>query len=134
MAHHKTYYWRLVMISELKTYQKSKQIDAQIGSELYTFIIPISYIKLLDKAGSVEREVHMLLSDKSIYEQFNSVCQKDSYEYFMDCGIELEEVESLYNWNRSDLKYLVWLILSDELERIKEEDEESKKYQMIFQS
>jgi hypothetical protein len=122
------------METNLKQWQKSRQIDAQIGNEIYSFIVPISYIKLLDKAGSVEREVHMLLSDKSIYEQLNSVCQKDSYEYFMDCGIELEEIESLYNWNRLDLKYLVWLILSDELERIKEEDEESKKYQMIFQS
>lgn len=118
----------------IKQWQKSKQIDAQIGSELYSFIVPLSYIKLLDKAGSVEREVHMLLSDKSIYEQFNSVCQKDSYEYFMECGMELKEIESLYNWNRLDLKYLVWLILSDELERIKEEEEESKKYQLLFQS
>lgn len=120
--------------TKLKQWQKSKQIDAQIGSELHSFIVPISYIKLLDKAGSVEREVNMLLSDKSIYEQFNSVCQKNSYEYFMNCGMELEEVESLYNWKRSDLKYLVWLILSDELERIREEEEESKKYQMLFQS
>lgn len=120
--------------TKLKQWQKSKQIEAQIGSELYSFIVPISYIKLLDKAGSVEREVHMLLSDKSIYEQFNRVCQKDSYEYFMECGMELEEIESLYNWNRLDLKYLVWLILSDELERIKEEEEESKKYQLLFQS
>ena len=48
--------------------------------------------------------------------------------------MELEEIERLYNWNRLDLKYLIWMILSDELERIKEEDEESKKYQMIFQS
>jgi hypothetical protein len=123
------------METNLKQWQKSKQIDAQIGSELYSFIVPISYIKLLDKAGSVEREVHMLLSDKSIYDQFNSVCQKDSYEYFMDCGMELKEVESLYNWKRSDLKYLIWLILSDELERMREEEEEeSKKYQMLFQS
>jgi len=122
------------MESNLKQWQKSKQIDAQIGSEIYSFVVPISYIKLLDKAGNVEREVHMLLSDKSIYEQFNSVCQKDSYEYFMECGMELEEIESLYNWNRLDLKYLIWLILSDELERIKEEEEESKKYQMLFQS
>ena len=122
------------METNLKQWQKSRQIDAQIGSEIYSFIVPISYIKLLDKAGSVERETHMLLSNKSIYEQFNSVCKKDSYEYFMDCGMELEEIERLYNWNRLDLKYLVWLILSDELERIKEEDEESKKYQMIFQS
>ena len=122
------------MINELKPYQKSKQIDAQIGSELYTFIVPISYIRLLDKAGSVEREVHMLLSDKSIYEQFNRVCQKDSYEHFMYCGMELEEIESLYNWNRLDLKYLIWMILSDELERIKEEEEESKKYASLFQS
>tara|TARA_S200002703_G_scaffold30635_1_gene26600 strand:- start:108 stop:476 length:369 start_codon:yes stop_codon:yes gene_type:complete len=122
------------METNLKQWQKSKQIDAQIGSELYSFIVPISYIKLLDKAGSVEREAHMLLSDKSIYNQFNSVCQKDSYEYFMNCGIELEEIESLYNWKRSDLKYLIWLILSDELERIREEEEESKKYQMLFQS
>ena len=120
--------------TKLKQWQKSKQIDAQIGSELHSFIVPISYIKLLDKAGSVEREVNMLLSDKSIYDQFNSVCQKNSYEYFMNCGMELEEVESLYNWKRSDLKYLVWLILSDELERIREEEEESKKYQMLFQS
>jgi len=122
------------METNLKQWQKSRQIDAQIGSEIYSFIVPISYIKLLDKAGSVERETHMLLSNKSIYEQFNSVCKKDSYEYFMDCGMELEEIERLYNWNRLDLKYLVWMILSDELERIKEEDEESKKYQMIFQS
>jgi hypothetical protein len=121
--------------TEPKQWRKSKQIEAQIGSELYSFIVPISYIKLLDKAGSVEREVHMLLSDKSIYDQFNSVCQKDSYEYFMDCGMELKEVESLYNWKRSDLKYLIWLILSDELERMREEEEEeSKKYQMLFQS
>ena len=122
------------METNLKQWQKSRQIDAQIGSEIYSFVVPISYIKLLDKAGNVEREVHMLLSDKSIYEQFNSVCQKDSYEYFMECGMELEEIESLYNWNRLDLKYLIWLILSDELERIKEEEEESKKYQMLFQS
>ena len=121
--------------TKLKQWQKSKQIDAQIGSELHSFIVPISYIKLLDKAGSVEREVNMLLSDKSIYEQFNSVCQKNSYEYFMNCGMELEEVESLYNWKRSDLKYLVWLILSDELERIREEEQIlSKKYKRIFQS
>jgi len=116
----------------INDWQKSKQIDVQIGSGIYSFEVPISYIKLLDKAGSVEREVNMLLSDKSIYDQFNSVRQKDSYEYFMECGIELEEIESLYNWNRSDLKYLVWLILSDELDRIKEEEEESKKYQMLF--
>ena len=118
----------------INDWQKSKQMDVQIGSGIYSFEVPISYIKLLDKAGSVEREVNMLLSDKSIYEQFNSVCQKNSYEYFMNCGMELEEVESLYNWKRSDLKYLVWLILSDELERIREEDEESKKYKRIFQS
>ncbi len=124
------------MESNLKQWQKSKQIEAQIGSELYSFIVPISYIKLLDKAGSVERETHILLSDKSIYEQFNKVSKKDSYEYFMDCGMELEEVESLYNWKRSDLKYLIWLILSDELERMEEEEEEEecKKYQMLFQS
>jgi len=122
------------MESNLKQWQKSRQIDAQIGSEIYSFVVPISYIKLLDKAGSVERETHMLLSDKSIYEQFNKVSEKDSYQYFMDCGMELEEIESLYNWKRSDLKYLVWIILSDELERIKEEEEESKKYQMLFQS
>jgi hypothetical protein len=49
--------------------------------------------------------------------------------------MELKEVESLYNWKRSDLKYLIWLILSDELERMREEEEEeSKKYQMLFQS
>jgi hypothetical protein len=118
----------------IKTWQKSRQIDAQIGSELYSFIVPISYIKLLDKAGSVEREVHMLLSDKSIYNQFNSVCKKDSYEYFIDCGMELEEVESLYNWNRLDLKYLVWLILSDELERIAEENGERGIYAMLSSS
>ena len=75
-----------------------------------------------------------MLSDKNIYSQFDGVDEKDSYQYFMDCGIELEEIERLYNWNRLDLKYLIWLILSDELESIKEEEEESKKYQMLFQS
>ena len=109
------------METNLKQWQRSKQIDAQIGSELYSFIVPISYIKLLDKSGNVEREVDMILSNKSIYKQFNKVCQKDSYEYFMECGMELEDIESLYNSNRLDLKYLVWLILLDELERIKEE-------------
>ena len=120
--------------TKLKQWQKSKQIDVQIGSGIYSFEVPISYIKLLDKAGSVDRETSMLLSDKSIYDQFNIVRQKDSYEYFMECGIELEEIESLYNWNRLDLKYLVWLILSDELERIKEDEGDSKKYKLIFQS
>lgn len=121
------------MISNnLKQWQKSRQVDAQIGSELYSFIVPISYIKLLDKAGSVEREINMILSNESIYRQFNSVCQKNSYEYFVQCGMELEDIERLYNSNRLDLKYLVWVILSDELERIKEEEEERERFKRII--
>lgn len=107
----------------IKQWQRKKQIDAQIGSELYSFNVPISYIKLLDKAGDVSNEVDMILSNKSIYDQFNKVCPKESYEYFMDCGMELKDIERLFNKDKRYISYLVWFILSDELERIKEEEE-----------
>ena len=117
----------------IKQWQKNRQIDAQIGSEIYSFIVPISYIKLLDKAGSVEREIKMLLSDKSIHRQFNNVSQKNSYEYLMESGMELDYVESLFdNDSKQYTKYLVWLILSDELERIREEEEERERFKCII--